>query len=115
MLGSMATAGLAGGMELALLGTAVLAAGPASFTVVERATTDAVTDLAASGDSAGAILTFANEVFDAADAEKVGSDNGFCVRTVPGGRGSAPGRSRSRTGRSRRRLRRRGSQVRWQP
>ena len=39
MLGWMATAGLAGGMELALLGTAVLAAGPASFTVVERATT----------------------------------------------------------------------------
>ena len=84
MLKWRATAGLAGGMGLTLLGTAAMAAGPASFTVVERATTDAVTDLGASGDSAGDVLTFANEVFDAADAEKVGSDSGFCVRTIAG-------------------------------
>jgi hypothetical protein len=65
-----------------------LSAGPAFsaeiLTVVERATTDAVTDTGAQGDSAGDILTFANEVFDAGNANKVGSDNGWCVRTVPG-------------------------------
>lgn len=52
--------------------------------VVERATTDAVTDVGASGDSAGDILTFANEVFDAANTTKVGDNQGFCVRTVAG-------------------------------
>jgi hypothetical protein len=61
-----------------------MAAEPSTFTMVERATTDAVTDIGASGDSAGDLLTFANEIFDAADAERVGSDSGFCVRTVAG-------------------------------
>jgi allene oxide cyclase len=51
--------------------------------VVEHATTDAVTNGTA-GDAAGNILTFANDVFDAADARKVGSDQGSCVRTVVG-------------------------------
>src|SRR6266550_3320650 len=50
--------------------------------VVERATTDAVTN--GSGDSAGNILTFANDVFDSANANKVGSDQGSCVRIVAG-------------------------------
>src|SRR5437660_12274946 len=50
--------------------------------VVEHATTDAVTN--GSGDSAGNILTFANDVFDSANANKVGSDQGSCVRTVVG-------------------------------
>jgi allene oxide cyclase len=59
------------------------AAGGNTITVVEHATTDAVTNGSAS-DSAGNILTFANEVFDAADAHKVGSDQGSCVRTVVG-------------------------------
>lgn len=52
--------------------------------VVERATTDAVTDTGATGDSAGDILTFANEVFDRANATKLGDNQGFCVRTVVG-------------------------------
>jgi allene oxide cyclase len=59
------------------------AAGGNTITVVEHATTDAVTNGSAS-DSAGNILTFANEVFDVADAHKVGSDQGSCVRTVVG-------------------------------
>ena len=50
--------------------------------IVERATTDAVTN--GSGDSAGNILTFANDVFDSANANKVGSDQGSCVRIVVG-------------------------------
>jgi len=54
-----------------------------SIHVIEHATTDAVTNGTA-GDSAGNILTFANDVYDAADAHKIGSDQGYCVRTVVG-------------------------------
>jgi allene oxide cyclase len=57
--------------------------GGGTIHVVEHATTDAVTNGKA-GDSAGNILTFANDVFDSADATKVGSDQGSCVRTVVG-------------------------------
>jgi allene oxide cyclase len=52
--------------------------------VVEHASTDAVTDTGKKGDSVGDLLTFANALYDADDAKKVGSDNGFCVRTVAG-------------------------------
>ncbi|HEV7669720.1 MAG TPA: dirigent protein [Thermoanaerobaculia bacterium] len=55
-----------------------------TIAVVEHATTDAVTDTGAKGNSAGDVLTFANEVFDAANEKKIGSDQGFCVRTAPG-------------------------------
>ena len=57
---------------------------PQEIKLVEHATTDAVTDTGASGDSAGDILTFSNEVYDADDKNKVGSDQGICFRTVPG-------------------------------
>jgi hypothetical protein len=60
------------------------ALGAETFTVVERATTDAVTDTGPQGDSAGDILTFANEMFDAGNSTRVGSNNGWCIRTVPG-------------------------------
>jgi hypothetical protein len=76
----VATLALMGGLGAFVSAPAVAE----TFTVVERATTDAVTDIGASGDSAGDILTFANEVFDATNATKVGSNNGWCVRTVPG-------------------------------
>lgn len=52
--------------------------------LVERATSDTVIDTGATGDSAGDLLTFANEIYDAADKTKVGSDNGYCIRVVPG-------------------------------
>jgi len=52
--------------------------------LVERATTDVVTDLGASGDSPGDLLTFANEVFDAENKTMVGRNNGWCIRTVAG-------------------------------
>jgi allene oxide cyclase len=54
------------------------------LTVVERATSDTVTDTGAKGDSVGDLLTFANEIYDEADTAKVGSDNGSCIRTVVG-------------------------------
>ena len=52
--------------------------------VVERAETDAVVDTGAKDDSPGDLLTFANPVFDAANRTQVGTDQGFCVRTVVG-------------------------------
>jgi allene oxide cyclase len=51
--------------------------------VVEHAVTDAVSN-GTQADALGNVLTFANPVYDAADAKKVGSDNGFCVRSVKG-------------------------------
>ena len=66
------------------LSTPAWAAGPQQITVVERATTDAVLDTGAQGDSAGDILTFANEVYDEANAAKAGDNNGWCIRTVVG-------------------------------
>lgn len=60
------------------------AAGPQQITLVERATSDAVLDTGAKGDSAGDILTFANEVYDEANAAKVGDSNGWCIRTAVG-------------------------------
>lgn len=66
-----------------------LSAGPVAaealtLTLVERATTDVVTDTGAAGDSAGDILTFANEIYDETDTKLIGTDNGWCVRTVAG-------------------------------
>src|SRR3954470_22903263 len=55
-----------------------------TITVVEHATTDTTTDTGAKDDSVGDILTFANDVFDSRDAKKVGTDNGYCLRTVKG-------------------------------
>jgi len=55
-----------------------------TITMIERATTDATTDTGASGDSAGDVLTFANDVFDAADAQKIGTNQGYCIRVVAG-------------------------------
>ena len=66
-----------------LAGTAAAAA-KTTLSLVERAASDTVTDLGAKGDSVGDILAFANEVFDKDNAKKVGSNNGWCARTVVG-------------------------------
>jgi allene oxide cyclase len=66
----------------------LMAGGPATadqeIKMIEHATTDAVTDTGAAGDSAGDILTFANEVFDTDDKNKIGTNQGVCFRTVVG-------------------------------
>lgn len=76
------------GAMIGLGAASMLLAAPASAAtklhVVERATSDAVTDLGAKGDSVGDVLTFANEIYDAENKTKIGSDNGFCIRTVVG-------------------------------
>ena len=68
----------------ALLAASTPALSKEVITVVEHADTDAVLDLGAKDDSAGDLLTFANPVFDAANKAQVGTDQGFCVRTVVG-------------------------------
>ena len=58
--------------------------GAKTITGIEHATTDETTDTGPNGDSAGDILTFANDVFDRTDTRKVGTDQGYCIRTVKG-------------------------------
>jgi allene oxide cyclase len=52
--------------------------------VVERASTDAVTNGDPNNDRLGNVLTFANKVYDTANKRQVGSDQGYCIRTVVG-------------------------------
>jgi len=71
----------------ALAATAAFAGGSstsATLKVVEHATTDAVTETGKKGDSVGDLLTFANAIYDSANAKKVGTDNGWCIRTAVG-------------------------------
>ncbi len=75
-------------MAALLLSGQAFAAG-STIRLVERATTDAVTvhgDKTGNraGDNVGNILTFANPIYDAANSKMLGSDQGFCVRTVAG-------------------------------
>lgn len=57
-------------------------ADPAVITVIERATTDEDSNPGIKGNGLGDILSFANEVFDSTNVQKLGSDNGHCVRTI---------------------------------
>ncbi len=52
--------------------------------LVERPVGETTVDLGAKGDSVGDLLVFANKVYDAANKAEVGSDQGYCVRTVVG-------------------------------
>ncbi len=79
-------------MRITLSGIAALAAAfialPAGaaeqITVVERAAGETTVDLGPKGDSVGDMLVFANGVFDAANKTQLGTDQGYCVRTVVG-------------------------------
>lgn len=55
-----------------------------TFTVVEHPDSDTVIDLADEGDTIGDSLAFSNEIYDADDANVVGTSQGSCVRTAPG-------------------------------
>jgi hypothetical protein len=52
--------------------------------LVERAIGETTVDLGAKGDSIGDLLVFSNGVFDAANQTQLGTDQGYCVRTVVG-------------------------------
>jgi hypothetical protein len=68
--------------------TAVCAAVPAfageQIKVVERPVGETTVDLAAKGDSVGDMLVFANGVYDVANKDQIGSDQGYCIRTIVG-------------------------------
>ncbi len=75
--------------SMLLMGVAAFSLGHAAsaketLDLVERATTDAVTDLGAKGDSVGDLLTFENEVYDSRNEKKLGTDQGYCVRLAAG-------------------------------
>ena len=72
---------------IAALAAALAAGGaPAAETIklVERPVGEVTVDLAAKGDSVGDMLVFANGVYDAANKNQLGTDQGFCVRTIVG-------------------------------
>jgi allene oxide cyclase len=75
-------------ITLALAACAALATLPAvageRIAVVERPVGETTVDLGAKGDSVGDLLVFANKVYDSANKAQVGSDQGYCVRTVVG-------------------------------
>ena len=50
--------------------------------VVERATNDTTAHVGQKDDNSGDILTFINDVYDADNVAKVGSDEGFCIRVA---------------------------------
>jgi hypothetical protein len=52
--------------------------------VVERPVGETTLDLGAKGDTVGDMLVFANGVFDSANKAQVGTDQGYCVRTIVG-------------------------------
>jgi len=58
--------------------------GAKTITVIEHATTDETTDTGAEGDSAGDMLTFANDEYDETDTRVVGTNQGYCIRIVVG-------------------------------
>jgi len=66
----------------ALIAPAVFAA--EQIKVVERPVGETTVDLTAKGDSIGDMLVFANGIFDAGNKTQIGSDQGYCVRTVVG-------------------------------
>jgi hypothetical protein len=52
--------------------------------VVEHIVNETLTDHAPMGDSAGDVLTFANDLFDDTNKTKVGTDQGYCLRVDVG-------------------------------
>ncbi len=70
------------------LGAALLLALPVlaaeQIKVVEHPVNETTIDIGPKGDSVGDILSFANPVFDAANKAQVGTDQGYCVRTIVG-------------------------------
>jgi hypothetical protein len=55
-----------------------------TITVVEKVVSEKTVDIGPKGDSMGDILAFANPIYDSAGAKKIGSDQGYCLRTVVG-------------------------------
>jgi hypothetical protein len=71
---------------VSLVSVSVAHSGARTIHVIEHATTDTVVDTGGTtgDDTTGDLLTFANDVYDARDRHVVGTDQGECVRIVPG-------------------------------
>jgi hypothetical protein len=54
------------------------------LTVIEHPKSDATAHIGSKADNRGDVLTWTNDVFDAADKVKVGTDQGFCIRVAVG-------------------------------
>ena len=54
------------------------------ISVVERPVNETTVHRSGDRDTVGDLLVFANKVYDAANKVEVGSDQGYCVRTVAG-------------------------------
>jgi allene oxide cyclase len=76
------TTGRIAALAASLLALPALAA--EQIKVVERPVGETTVDLGAKGDSIGDLLVFANGVFDSANKTQIGSDQGYCVRTIVG-------------------------------
>jgi allene oxide cyclase len=74
---------VAGGGAIVSFVASLPATAATTLTVIEHAVTDKVTDVGKPGDSPGDLLTFHNKVYDEADADVVGSDQGSCIRISP--------------------------------
>jgi len=81
------------GLTMLALGAAALFAGCGSsgsdtttLHVIEHAKTDTLQHIgpASEKDSIGDVLGFANPLYDSSNQNKVGTDNGQCIRTAPG-------------------------------
>jgi hypothetical protein len=86
--GSQMTTFSTGGAMAAAALAATLMTHPSSaaeqIKVVERPVGETNIDLTAKGDSVGDMLVFANGVFDAANKTQIGTDQGYCIRTIVG-------------------------------
>jgi len=70
-------------MVLAAATSPAAAMAATTIHVVERATTDAVTN-GSKKDREGNVLTWHNKIYDAQNKKQVGRDAGYCVRVVVG-------------------------------
>lgn len=68
---------------LVALALPALAIAAETIHVVERATTDAVTN-GSKKDKPGNVLTWHNKIYDASNKQRIGRDAGYCVRIVAG-------------------------------
>lgn len=82
MLGALVAAIVVGATIASSAGDRVVTT-PLKVKVIEHATTDTVIDTGRKGDTTGDLLTWHNDIFDAADAKKVGHDQGDCIRINP--------------------------------
>ena len=66
------------------ISTLLIKNNPRVLTVVEHAISDSVVDTGVANDSLGDLLAFGNPIFDADNANEIGRDQGYCVRTNVG-------------------------------